>query len=200
MLGIQENNFAGPNGHKTELKSGRKGSGSMLTLFTKSPLPKGINRELVEKFGKPSDKGKNVLRTTINAVSRNTVNGKPAFLITINKTRVEINHNEYGNMQVPYWNIEDLEASFMRKYPENLLYVKADCKGSGGREEFHFNEAWLMRGFDFENFTNLLASGKIRVDIRLGQYPDGRLHDHGTGFRVIPDNLGLCFTNRERVV
>lgn len=34
----------------------------------------------------------------------------------------------------------------------------------------------------------------IRID------PDGRPHDHGTGFRVFPDNLDLCFSNREKVM
>jgi hypothetical protein len=31
-------------------------------------------------------------------------------------------------------------------------------------------------------------------------YPDGRTHDHGTGFRVFPDNLDMCFQNRENVM
>lgn len=50
LLGIEENNIAGPNGHQTELKSARKGSSSMLTLFTKSPMPeKYICKALVIK-------------------------------------------------------------------------------------------------------------------------------------------------------
>ena len=77
---------------------------------------------------------------------------------------------------------------------------KAECRGTGQNEEFHFNEGWLMSGFDFDNFVLLLKEGKILVDIRIGQYPDGRPHDHGTGFRVLPDNLDLCFANREKVI
>ena len=42
-------------------------------------------------------------------------------------------------------------------------------RGSGKNEEFHFNEAWLMHGFDFDNFIKLLNDGKILVDIRIGQ-------------------------------
>ena len=81
-----------------------------------------------------------------------------------------------------------------------MLYVKADYRGSGKDEEFHFNEAWLMHGFDFDNFIKLLNDGKILVDIRIEQYPDGRPHDHGTGFRVFPGKLDLCFTSREKVL
>lgn len=41
LLGITENNIAGPDFSIYELKSGRKDSSSMLTLFTKTPMPKG---------------------------------------------------------------------------------------------------------------------------------------------------------------
>ncbi|MFH0774003.1 MAG: MvaI/BcnI family restriction endonuclease [bacterium] len=80
-----------------------------------------------------------------------------------------------------------------------MLYVKAEARGKGSNEEFWFNEAWLLSGFDFDNFICLLKDGVILVDIRIGQYPDGRSHDHGTGFRVFPDKLDLCFSHRERI-
>ena len=57
-----------------------------------------------------------------------------------------------------------------------------------------------MKGFDFDNFVKLLRDGEIKVDIRIGQYSDGRTHDHGTGFRIFPDNLDLCFSDRKKVV
>lgn len=200
LLNIQENNFAGPNGHNTELKSGRKNSGSMLTLFTKSPQPPRINRQLVEKFGKVKPNGKKALHTTINAVSRNTLYGVPAFMIRVHHARIELDHNDYGDLPAPYWNRTNLEQAFCRKYPQNLLYVKADFRGHGKEEEFHYNEAWLMSGFSFERFVELLRSGRILIDIRLGQYPNGSLHDHGTGFRVSPDKLDQCFTYKKKIL
>src|SRR4030043_2128777 len=51
MLGITENNIAGPDFDIYELKSGRKDSASMLTLFTKAPMPEGANKSLLEAFG-----------------------------------------------------------------------------------------------------------------------------------------------------
>src|SRR3989304_1358761 len=51
LLGISENNIAGPDFDIYELKSGRKDSSSMLTLFTKAPMPKGANKSLLEAFG-----------------------------------------------------------------------------------------------------------------------------------------------------
>jgi len=81
-----------------------------------------------------------------------------------------------------------------------LLYVKADCRGSGVDEQFWYNEAWLLSGFDFDNFLRQLQEGAILVDIRIGEYPDGRPHNHGTGFRVLPDKLDLCFEKRLRIM
>jgi hypothetical protein len=103
-------------------------------------------------------------------------------------------------MPTPYWDMDDLKASFEKKYPDSLLYVKANSRTANGQEYLHYNEAHRLSGFSFENFTRRLEEGEIVVDVRIGQYPDGRPHDHGTGFRVKPDNLGLCFSRRERVL
>ena len=50
-MGITENNIAGPDFSTYELKAGRKESVSMLTLFTKAPLPASANKRLLEVFG-----------------------------------------------------------------------------------------------------------------------------------------------------
>ena len=196
-LGIEENNFPGPDGITTELKSARKNSKSMLTLFTKSPDPHGINSKLLKNFGYPGENGKLHLHSTINALEFNTLKGKTGFKIEIKDGQINI-ASKLKNI-VPYWKKETLQKSFEKKYKE-LLYVKAESKGSDSNEKFHFNEAWLMKGFDFDNFVKLLKNGEIKVDIRIGQYEDGSPHDHGTGFRVFPDKLDLCFKKRKQVV
>ncbi len=199
LLGINENNVPGPNAEMIELKSARKGSSSMLTLFTKSPLPKKANSILLKRFGYPSTKKKGTkrLETTVNALKYNTLKGKPGFKIDIQKDR--INLIDIKGRILGYWDKETLKNSFERKLPK-LLYVKAETKGEGANEYFWFNEAWLLSGFDFDNFIQLLKEGVILVDIRIGQYPDGRPHDHGTGFRVFPDKLDLCFSYRKRII
>lgn len=199
LLGITENNVPGPNATMIELKSARKNVSSMLTLFTKSPLPPRANSTLLERFGYPSSKkeGTKRLETTVNAVNYNQLKGKPGFKIDIQKD--VINLIDIDGEILGYWNREMLRNSFERKLPK-LLYVKAESRGKGSEEEFWFNEAWLLSGFDFDNFVRLLKEGVIFVDIRIGQYPDGRPHDHGTGFRVFPDKLDLCFSHRERII
>lgn len=199
LLGIEENNIPGPNGRLIELKSARKNAKSMLTLFTKSPLPKKANSLLLQRYGYPSKRGNNrkELHTTVNAKSYNTLKGKVGFKIDIKEDRIELTSE--SKEVLGYWDKRTLVMSFERKLPK-LLYVKADSRGSRANEEFWFNDTWLLTGFDFENFVNLLKEGTILVDIRIGQYPDCRPHDHGTGFRVMPDKLDLCFAHREKVM
>ena len=167
LLGITENNIPGPNAAMIELKSARKNVSSMLTLFTKSPLPPWANSILLEKYGYASVKkeGTKRLETTVNALDFNNLKGKLGFKISIKENRVNL--ITPANEIVGYWDKEILKNSFERKLPK-LLYVKAEARGKGKKEEFWFNEAWLLSGFDFNNFVQLLKDGIILVDIRIG--------------------------------
>jgi hypothetical protein len=199
LLGITENNIPGPNAAMLELKSARKNVSSMLTLFTKSPLPRKANSILLQRFGYDSAKGNNrkELHTTVNAKNYNRLKEQTGFKINIKEDRANLITPQ--NEILGYWDKETLKKSFERKL-HKLLYVKADTRIVESNEEFWFNEAWLLSGFNFDNFLNLLREGTILVDIRIGQYSNGRTHDHGTAFRVFPDKLDLCFAHREKVM
>jgi len=199
LLGIKENNIPGPNALKTELKSARKSGSSMLTLFTKSPSPPRANSVLLQKYGYELLEGnkRKILHTTVNAVRFNNLRGSLGFKINTEEDKICLVNPQ--NEILGYWGKDILRTSFEKKLPE-ILYVKAETKDSGANELFWFNEAWLLKGFNFDSFVSLLKKGIILVDIRIGQYPDGRTHDHGTGFRVLPNQLDLCFKYREKVM
>lgn len=40
----------------------------------------------------------------------------------------------------------------------------------------------------------------MKVDIRIGQYPDGSPHDHGTGFRIQERYLTKLFKNKNILI
>lgn len=206
LLDITENNFAGPDGKDTALKATRKNASSMLTLFTKSPLPRGINSKLREEYGYPDDKFSNklILHTTIDSLDYNNIRGKKGFKIVSQQDKVMIlpyrKPEKFPNLEIPYWPKKIFEYSISNKYRKSLLYVKADSKGSGTEEQFHYNEAWLLEGFDFSKFAKQLDRGILKVDIRLGLYNDGRHHDHGTGVRILPELLDMCFSKREKII
>ena len=200
LLGITENNVPGPNALGViELKSARKGQKSMLTLFTKSPNPPKANSVLLNRYGYETSTsgGKKVLHTTVRATCYNTLRGQQGFKIDVKDDKLIL--ADRNNGELGRWEKNILKDRFERKLPK-LLYVKADCKGRGEDEEFWFNEALGLSGFSFENFIQLVKEGVIYVDVRIGQCPDGRPHDHGTGFRVQQDKLDMCFSKRIKVI
>lgn len=195
LLGITENNIAGPDFGTFELKSGRKNSVSMLTLFTKSPQPYGINKELLRVFGYESRKrafDDKELHVTVDSIRPNSVGLK----LIVKSNRLYIGNNRGVEA---YYDENRLRDAFERKY-HRLIYVSAEHRRRGGIESFWFNEAYLLDGFSFRNFSKLIREGKIKVDIRIGHYPDGRVHDHGTAFRVLPRYLPECFDRIERII
>jgi len=214
LLGITENNIAGPDFATYELKAGRKESASMLTLFTKAPLPASVNKRLLEVFGYAQRKvprdyrqmslaGKEVdkseipvrnkeLHVTADALKPNSVGLK----LGVREKKLLI-ENDKG--VEAYWDNDTLRESFEKKY-HRLVYVLADHKIESGKEHFWFNEALLLDGFSFERFSELVVEGKLKVDIRIGHYADGRLHDHGTGFRILPKYLPQCFKAIDRIL
>src|SRR3990170_257250 len=136
MLGITENNIAGPDFDIYELKSGRKDSASMLTLFTKAPMPKGANKSLLETFGyeQRTKKNRKELHVTVDSKSVNSVGLK----LEIKEDRVYISN---AKNVIAYYDEISLKEAFEKKY-KTLILVLASSKKESGKEWFWFNEAY----------------------------------------------------------
>lgn len=200
LLEIEENNVDGPDFGIYELKSMRTNGGDLqlLTLLTKSPEPDGINSYLRETYGYISDNyeySKKVLHSTLDAAHFTQIadTGK-ALKVNCTRDRVEIIDND-GNVPA-YWTKDVLKRAFEKKYPYSMVHVYADSR-MGRREEFLYHTAYELSDFSFEKMNILLQDGKIKVDIRIGQYPDGKTHDHGTGFRIQDRSLTEIFLNKQ---
>ena len=202
LLGIQENNFDEPDFGEYELKSCRIGSQSMLTMFTRTPKPARANSYLREKYGYSSSAYNNdekVLHSTLTAARFVPVADTGHSLkIICDSTRISI-ASELGVEEV-YWDKEDLRAAFEKKYTGKFVYAKAESRGEGRNEQFFYTEAYEVSGFSYDAMISLLEQGKIFVDLRIGQYPDGRTHDHGTGFRIREVDHPLLFRINHRIV
>lgn len=198
LLGIKENNFPDPDTKEMELKSARKSSKSMLTLMTKTPKPDDSIAYLLRRYGYPSSSGKRHLHYTLSAISYTGPKGKNELKVVVdNEVKIVTNTGEVMGV----WKAEVLKEAFEKKYPNGgLLYVKADSKGRGANEEFHFNEAYVLKGFNYSQFVELIKTDSVKVDLRLGLYPNGKTHDHGTGFRIPLDKFELAFAQRINVL
>lgn len=219
LLGLKENNIAGPDFTKHELKSGRKNTSSMLTLFTKAPKPRCVNTVLRETYGYPVEEdeihidsrqmtltgqfakkfkfsGDPELHSTFDALKPNNL----GFKLGVGSERV-ILENTKGIEA--YWDRTVLKEAFEKKY-HRLAYVLAENKVEHGEEQFWYNEAYLLDGFGFDMFSRLVVQGVVKADLRLGHYESGskygKRHDHGTGFRVLPKYLPKCFNKIDRIL
>lgn len=202
-LGIKENNLQESDLFGFEIKTKRElegaNSSSMMTMFTLSPLPLRSNTKLRVEYGYFDFNEKNkILHATLNTNKATEVRSgnrlklqclEDSVFIIANESFTEIN-----------WNKERLRAAFNKKIKNSLIHVSAQSKGEGKNEEFYFHTAHLFSGFDFECFFDLLKVGKIQVDLRIGQYKNGRTHDHGTAFRIKKTHQNLLFKNVEKIV
>ncbi|EQD29642.1 glycosyl hydrolase, partial [mine drainage metagenome] len=139
LLGIEENNFPGPNGEKVELKSIRKSSSSMISLFTKTPSPSASIKRLLEDYGYPSEKDptKSNLHVDLYGNRYTEIKGIPSLRLEVTSDGINI-----VNMDKEFyvgWDYAVLRASFDAKL-HRVLLVKADSRYYNGREEFNYNE------------------------------------------------------------
>ena len=198
LLNIKENNIplhdiAGV----AELKAYRKSAKSMLTLFTLEPLPRGGDRDrmLLDNFGySKRDNGRSKeLHSTLSLKRYNNQSLK--LSVSGDKIRVQ----GKGKRLNIYWDIESVQKKFGNKLPA-LVYVLADTKEEKGKEYFHFNEAYLLSGFDFELFQKMVKKDQIVVDFRMYYRPNGSVRNHGTGFRIKINKLYNCFRTKDRLI
>jgi hypothetical protein len=198
LLGIKENNIPLPDiGGVAELKAYRRSASSMLTLFTLEPQPKGGDRDriLLDNFGYTNrDNGRSKeLHSTLSCKRYNNQGLK----LKVEKDKVRIVGK--GKRLNIYWDTKDLRKKFEAKLPA-LVYALADCKEIKGLEHFHFNQAYFLKGFDFEHFKNMVKKDAIVVDFRMFYRPSGSVRNHGTGFRVKINQLYNCFDTKVELI
>jgi hypothetical protein len=210
LIGIVENNNALADYEDIlELKSSRELSNSMVTLFTKSPThPKGINSIMREKFGEPDKKagGLKTLHTTFSSLKFNTFFKKFGFKLKVDEDRKRI-YILIKNLEIDeveeidiYYEFDEIK-NIIEKKLDYIAYIKTETKKEEGKEFFNFKKAILLSGLTFDKFIQFIKEGLILYDIRIGVYRSGKMrgktHDHGSGFRVLKNNLNKVFEMEE---
>ena len=221
LLEIPENNLPLPNANEWELKTQRKGTSSLTTLFHVEPSPRAMKLVpslLLPKYGwKHKEAG---LRYPDNEMSfRQTISGQRSdrgfcteidynnrkVIISFNSSFVADIHSEWlksvkdriglDELQPqPYWGFDDL-ASKARTKLLNCFYAKAEIKREGNNEYYKYSEIYQCQNFSFGNFLHLLMQGDIFVDF------DARTgHNHGTKFRLRQNNLDNLYENVTRII
>ena len=212
ILGVEENNFELPDLYGFEVKSMRQITSSKLTLFTKAPSPKGSNNKLREKYGSIDEAFSElrVLHTTLSIDWNTHSKGENSYSYCMrldNKNkRIDIlvkdldsgNILEDGDVYLPYQSIEDKIETKIK----NLAFIKTNSEVINEMEYFEFNSCTLYSGLKFEKFLQYVAEGLIVYEFRIGSYKNkskknyGKIHDHGSGFRINPKDLDKLYENK----
>lgn len=181
LLGIPTNNIQGPDAAgKIEVKSTRKNSKNLTTLFCKEP-PENFqylwNKDLVEELGYVDKKGRKALRVKVKVDETNS----KGFYLSVEDSSIKIKHSEYGTCGK--YNLNLLKEIFEKKQPE-LCIVKADVGKRNGNEYFWYNEAYHLSDFNSEKFLELIKKSSISLGLRMHIKEDGSLENKGTAWRI----------------
>jgi hypothetical protein len=208
ICGIIENNFDKADFEGIEIKSHRKLSSSYITLFTKAPTyPKRVNRILRDSFGSFDHEHKTkVLHTSFFYEKFNNHIAGYNYKLSLDEKNEQIHMvvkntktGKLENLKI-YWDYSDIKEIFSKKL-ESIAYIEADVKKAKGKEFFHFTHYTIITGITFDKFIKLLKEGRIMFDIRIGTYNSGKkkgkVHDHGSGFRIKKQDMLSQFTKLE---
>lgn len=185
---------------KTRLKNGR----SRITLF--SSVPDSFlfeNKRLVNLYGYPDKDFPQfkVINCTVYSNSLTYIGNNHYLGLYVDRVKKKVFLNVFrGPFQLidntSSWSFDLLEekinlklkylcyVNFEKLWYKNNLYVK-----------YLADQYYILK--DITTFLNLIEKGKIGICIRLGIYKSGKkfgqLHDHGTGFDILENDLSLLF-------
>jgi hypothetical protein len=113
-------------------------------------------------------------------------------------TSLQMRHTD--TTLIAEWQADSLEETFRKKMPAMVL-VQADTRiNSEEREEFHFNEAYLLSEPSGKRLLAMIANETILVDVRMHINLRGSVRNHGTAFRADESNLIHCFSKKETLL
>lgn len=216
LLGIPENNLSIANTVNWELKTQRKKTNSLLTLFHVDPKPRKplsvVANEILpfygwdhKEAGKKYPISEKSFRATLNSKNY-TDRGFKIFVNSLNK-KVEIVfnplqtnlrhenwkknvciHHGITEKSIAYWDFDELIKKCGDKL-KNTILVIADSRMNNNQEEFFYEKIIFLEEHSFLNFLNGINNGNIYIDF------DARTgHNHGTKFRIRQSLLPVLYS------
>jgi hypothetical protein len=197
-LGLKESNIQIPDlGGRVEIKSARRTSTSLITLFT---FNRGAwlmrQREVIETYGYYDQQHRRkALYSTVWANAPN----KQGFILQVDRANQSI-ILQHASEPIACWSAYRLTGALLYKLGK-VLYVIADSRVSRREfEEFHYNEAYLLEDPSPENFLAAFEESKVCIDLRLHLKKGGAVRNHGTGFRIRQNALDSLFSRVRKLV
>lgn len=218
LLGIKENNLPIPNASEWELKTQRKNTSALLTLFHMEPSPKALNitSYLLINYGWKHKRAgityqqneRSFRQTlsyhnpTIRGFDLDIDNVNKRILITFNIEKIDISLQDYKSFLInnnnnyildsnytPYWGFDDVFHKAGTKL-KNCFFITADEKTKDTKKFVKYEDIIMLSGFKIEKLIENIVANNIYIDF------DARTgHNHGTKFRIKPSAFPLLYEN-----
>lgn len=201
LLKIEENSLEIPDFRSIEIKTKRAYSDTYTNLFNCTPTGPHYHEveRLKNEYGYPDKtlKTYKVLNTSVYSNKKIRVGMNFYFKIKLDKVKQKIfllifDKNLKLIEDTVYWDFDILEEKIYRKL-KNLAFIKAVVKRKDKQEYFKYYEIKMYKLKDFSTFINLLESGTIRINFKIGIFKNGikkgQIHDHGTSFNIKEQDL-----------
>ncbi|MBD3340233.1 MAG: hypothetical protein GF353_14060 [Candidatus Lokiarchaeota archaeon] len=197
LIGLAETNIPIPDiGGRFEIKTTRKDSSSLVSLFT---FNRGVwikkQKEIIEKFGYEDEKGRKALKSTIFYNRPNSL----GLFIDIDETKNVIKLLSSDHQLLAEWDVYVIVGVFSSKL-SRLLFVLADRRSVQGVEEFHFKEAWLLTEPNTRSFLKAFKKSLVGIDLRLHLKENGAVRNRGTGFRMREKDMLELYGKKRRLL
>ncbi len=163
---------------------------NLITLFHKEPGPEGILRYLVSKFGWKDEQGRLSFRHTIMGRS-------DRFQVINDAGNIIVRPLKGGNGAVPMWTHDTLLNIAGGKL-RRLLLVKGEREGN----QVRFERVDCFENLQLTILMAELTKGVMAIDFDAREKSPGSktLRNHGTKFRVPPENVCRLYLKKERML
>ena len=187
LLGLPNTNKDTPDAGEWEIKYYSKQT-SLITLFHKTPQPANVLHYMVNKYGWKDKKGRQSFRHTIKGKS--------------DKFRVDSDGDEIvvrrvgGNGIVPRWTHDDILSAAGGKLRRLLL-----VKGKRNGQKITYERVDYFENLQLSFFIWEVLNGTVAVDFDVRESKPGSkgLRDHGTKFRVAPQDICRLYEKKQRL-
>jgi hypothetical protein len=197
LLGIKCNSSKAPDYKGIEIKAGRKGSHDKGRTTILSQVPdwsisrlKGSTAILRERGRFNEKKGRNQLFHEMCASTCNS------YGLVLEVQGSDFLHQSWTDgtqvVRDATWKFEKLFSRLAEKHGQTF-WVKADTRGSGATEQFHYVTARYTSGVSEARLPMLLEAGVITLDYTIKETKTGAAKDQGYLFKIKQSDLPLLF-------
>lgn len=188
LLGLTTGNKDIPDSLGWELKYYTRQT-NLITLFHKEPKPEGIVRYLVSKHGWKDAKGRLSFRHTISGRS-------DRFQITSNAGQIIVRAIKSNGDPVPYWTQDDILSAAGAKL-RRLVLVRGIKQG----QEVIYDRVDVFENLQLTYFIMEVVKGTVKIDFDAREMKPNSvgLRNHGTKFRVSPDDVCRLYAKKDRI-